>query len=62
MSGAWRPLCWRSSHEPGYRGIDLGVRVALVALSREGVVAEGVEPVRRALRVDLKQLEQERLR
>ena len=52
----------RSGNGPGYRGIDLGVRVALVALSREGVVAEGVEPVRRALRVDLKQLEQERLR
>ena len=48
--------------EGGSRLDYIGVRVALVPLSREGVVSEGVEPVRRALRVDLKQLEQERLR
>ena len=66
--GSWRGgvngcCVWsRCGVEGGSRLDYIGVRVALVPLSREGVVSEGVEPVRRALRVDLKQLEQERLR
>ena len=49
----------RNGSVPGLLSSILGIRVALVPLSREGVVAETIEPVRRAMSVDGKQLEME---